>query len=84
MYQNESLKPAFELFNFQNYNPGSYSQIAPSPKLLTHDKVKLVAFGNRISMYASVVTFYNEHLQESYEHAVTLINTLRKEYDIEK
>lgn len=83
LYQNELGKHAFELLNFRYYNPGKYTGLAVSPKLLNNDKVKLIVFGNLVSVYEGVLIYYNIRLQEMDKDAIALINTLRKEYHIE-
>jgi hypothetical protein len=80
MFQNEVGRHAFELFNFKYYAPDKYK--AASPKLLNNDKAKLIVFGNLVSVYRGVLTYYNYCLQEMDKDAVTLINTLRKEYHV--
>lgn len=81
--QFELGKYAFELFNFNNYNLGQFIKPAASLKLLNNDQSKLVVFGNKVVFYGAVVSFYNERLKQMDKDAEVLINTLRKEYDIE-
>lgn len=83
LYQNELGKHAFELLNFRYYDPGKNTGLAVSPKLLNNDKVKLIVFGNLVSVYDGILIYYNMRLQQMDKDAVNLINTLRKEYDIE-
>ena len=40
-------------------------------------------FGNLIHLYEVVVNFYIIRLQEMNDHAVNLINTLKKDYQID-
>jgi hypothetical protein len=83
LLQYELGKHAFELFNFKNYSSDKYSALTTSPKLLNNDKVKLIVFGNMVVVYGEILGYYNKRLQQMDEDAVSLINTLRKEYDIE-
>jgi len=83
LYQNELGKHAFELLNFRYYNPSKYAGLAVSPKLLNNDKLKLIVFGNLVTVYGGVLMYYNIRLQEMDKDATALIDTLRKEYHIE-
>lgn len=53
-------------------------------QLLKKDKATLIEFSNKESVYGGVVSFYVERLQETEQHAVNLINTLKKQYKIEE
>ena len=84
-YQNESVESSFALINFQYYNLGNThagANVYSSAKLLNHDPLQLMEFGNRINVYKGVVSFYNYRLNEMNEHAVNLITSLKKEYQI--
>jgi hypothetical protein len=84
-YQNESVESSFALINFQYYNLGNVHagvNVYSSAKLLNHDPLQLMEFGNRINVYKGVVSFYNYRLNEMDEHAVNLITSLKKEYQI--
>ncbi len=83
MYQSEVGRQAFELLNFSYYNPGQYSGIAASPKLLNNDKNKLIVLGNLVTVYDGILIYYNMRLQAMDKDAIALINTLKKEYEIE-
>ena len=72
-YQNETKK---EIKMITNNNDENNQQI------INNDKEKLIQFGNIIAIYAGVVDFYNVRLQEMNEHAINLINTLQKEYNL--
>jgi hypothetical protein len=82
LLQYELGKYAFELFNFNNFTPGSLG-LSASPKLLNHDKMKLIVFGNMVSTYREILGYYNYRLQLMDKDAVALISTLRKEYHME-
>ena len=81
LLQYELAKSAFELFNFKNFTPGKNTGLAASPKLLNKDKAKLIVFGNMVVMYGAILEYYNHRLQQMDKDAVTLIDTLKKEYE---
>jgi hypothetical protein len=88
-YQNESVNSSFELLNFKYYQSGldgknskNAAQDYTSAVLLSHDKIKLVEFGNRISIYKGVVAFYISRLNEMNDHAAGLIKTLKEQYHL--
>jgi hypothetical protein len=90
LYQNKSLDIGGKVFNFQRFGFGAgtsglrnFSDKDPSVKLRMNDKMLLSEFGNDILLYEGVVHFYNVRLQEMNEHAVNLINILKKEYHLE-
>ncbi len=76
------ITASYELFNFKYLNPGTYVGVSPEAKLLSHDNLKLTQFANRLSAYAGTFAKYDLKLQKMKENAVTLINTLRKEYHL--
>jgi hypothetical protein len=88
-YQNESIQIAFKLLNFQQYLVGLSGHLAKAgehydaPALLIKDKLRLIEFGNSITIYKGVVSFYVVRLKEMNDHAISLINTLQKEYHLE-
>jgi hypothetical protein len=86
-YQNESVQSSFQLINFSYYNFGrpitGNIHLYDSARLLSTDKLELIEFGNRINVYEGVVAFYNNRLQETEEHAITLIKTLKTQYHLE-
>jgi hypothetical protein len=88
-YQNESINPASQIFNFKYFRfglatgPKAPSNLFTGTKLLTQDKIKLIEFANKITIYHGVVAFYTIRLQEMNDHAVNLINSLQKEYHLE-
>ena len=53
-------------------------------KLLNNDKLTLMEFSNKESVYGGVVSFYITRLQETEQHAVNLVRTLREQYKIEE
>lgn len=81
-YQKELGNSAFELFNFQYFQSDSLL-IADAAQLISHDRAKLIAFANRVRLYGGIVSYYIVRLQEMDKNAISLINTLRKEYDME-
>lgn len=88
LYQNKSIDQALYLFNFQDFNfRKAASDPNPRPNaeasLLTHEKIKLIEFGNRVSIYAGVVNFYIHRLREMKVQARNLIVTLQKEYQVQ-
>ena len=89
MYQNKSVDLAIQIFDFQYFNFRNTKGLLTNRKsysgvtLLSRDKMKLMAFGNLIHLYDGVVNFYIVRLQEMNDHAVNLINTLKKDYGIE-
>lgn len=88
-YQNESIQIAFKLLNFQQYLVGLNGRLAKTPDhidaptLLSKDKLRLIEFGNSITIYKGVVGFYVVRLKEMNDHAMSLINTLKREYQVE-
>lgn len=89
LYQNKSVDIAIQIFDFQYFNfrhPGAGQKITKTydkAKLLSRDKMKLMEFGNEIHLYQGVVSFYITRSQEMNDHAVNLINTLKKDYGLE-
>ncbi len=90
LFQSAIADLSIHLFNFKYYGSPdlrSHSKNLPvvssSEKLLSVDTVKLIEFGNRVSMYRGIVFFYTVRLQEMHDHAVNLIRTLQKEYHLE-
>ncbi len=89
LYQNKSVDIAIQIFDFQYFKFG-VRQIPFAPfktydkaRLITHDKMKLMEFGNLVHLYQGVVNFYITRLHEMSDHAVHLINTLKTDYQIE-
>src|SRR5579862_6225121 len=86
MYQNKSVDLAIQIFDFQYFNFRNKKGLLANGKsysgvtMLSRDKIKLMAFGNLIDLYNGVVNFYTVRLQEMNDHAVNLINTLKKDY----
>lgn len=78
----ETIEHAYELFNYSYYNPGIYQGVSLSSVLLSHDKLKLIHFGNRITGGGARLTNYTIRLQRMDDAAVKLISTLRKEYHL--
>jgi hypothetical protein len=86
-YQNESVQSSLHLINFNYYflgrsfnpNPHMYDSV----RMFSNDKRELIEFGNRINLYEGVVAFYNRRLEETQEHAITLIKTLKNTYHLE-
>jgi hypothetical protein len=82
------LEPSTRIFN-QKYYPSLKSELPWLPyshdslKLITTEKLKLIEFGNHVLLYRSIVMFYIIRLEEGEQNAVELINTLRKEYNVE-
>jgi hypothetical protein len=89
LYQNKSVDIAVQIFDFQYFNfrnrktKFANSKTYGNAKLLSRDKMKLMELGNVVHLYDGVVNFYIIRLQEMNDHAVNLINTLRKDYQIE-
>ncbi len=91
LYQNKTIEIGAQIINFQNLgwrknSPPVTHFVAKdsSIKLINRDKLKLIEFGNMIDIYQGVVQFYIVRLQEMNEHAIHLIQTLKKEYHLEK
>ncbi len=90
LYQNKSIDIASQILNFQ-YLRSQRTVIsaidsivtASGKKLVNRDKLKVMEFGNKLSVYGGVVYFYTVRLQEMNEHAIHLIQTLQKEYHLE-
>lgn len=88
-YQNSSIEMAVQLLDFQVYKLRVSTTPAQTPgdlyasaRLLNNNRVKLIEFGNRISVYQAVVRFYIVRLEEMNQHARNLIATLKKEYEL--
>ncbi len=60
-------------------NPASFT----SAKLINQDKTKLIEFGNTSKVFQGIVIFYLMRLEEANQHAINLIKTLKKDYEIE-
>jgi len=83
-FQYALINLATQVFNFQYYMRPPAPLHSTNVTLLSHDKIKLIEYGNRVSMYGGILSFYIVRLEELKEHAVNLINTLEKEYHLEK
>ncbi len=59
--------------------PAAYT----SAKLISPDKAMILELANRTRLYAGVVDFYIFRLEEANLHAVNLIKTLKKAYNLE-
>jgi hypothetical protein len=76
------------LFNFKYYPTVDPATLKPiistydSAKLVVNNKTTLIELGSRASIYKNVVVFYIRLLQEGEQHAVNLIQTLEKEYQL--
>ncbi|MEI8201923.1 MAG: hypothetical protein WCH34_02855 [Bacteroidota bacterium] len=57
-------------------------EVFSSPQLITQDKTKLIEFGNKAKLFQGIVIFYLLRLEEANLHAINLIKTLKKEYEI--
>jgi hypothetical protein len=81
-YQNESVVMGLQVFNFEFFKFGAISSKREftDVRLLSQDKIKLIQFANCIAIYTGVVNFYNTRLQEMDDHAISLIQNLKKEY----
>ena len=74
---------AYDLLNLQFYNPGKYSGVSDSATLLSKDKQNLIGFGNRITTGGANLVVFRLLLKQLNTQATILINTLKKEYDLE-
>ncbi|MFZ4401505.1 MAG: hypothetical protein ACOYO1_15835 [Bacteroidales bacterium] len=77
------------LFNLKYYplNPKTYKwdydfKALLTAKLIDHDKVKIIEFGNKAKIFQGIVIFYLIRLEEAQQHAIRLIETLKKEYHL--
>jgi hypothetical protein len=70
--------PTRNLATLKSNNLSSYD----AAKIISTGKPKLIELGNRATMYRNVVIFYMILLKEGEQHAVNLIETLEKEYDL--
>ena len=88
LYQNASIEMAVKFLDFQyfkfrkNTSDGDESERYASARLLTNDKLKLIEFSNRVSIYQGVVKFYIVRLEEMKQDARNLIGILKKEYEL--
>jgi hypothetical protein len=82
----ELVNQGMPLFNLKYYPAidlatlRSISSSFDSAKLIVNLKTTIVELGNRSSFYKNVVVFYIRLLMEGEQHAVNLIQTLKKEY----
>jgi hypothetical protein len=82
----ELVNQGMPLFNLKYYPAidlatlRSISSSFDSAKLVVNQKTTIVELGNRSSFYKNVVVFYIRLLMEGEQHAVNLIQTLKKEY----
>ncbi len=53
-----------------------------SSKLMNHDKNNIIEFGNKAKIFQGILIFYLIRLEEAKKHAIHLIETLEREYDI--
>ena len=88
-YLNEIVDGATSVFNFKyfpmdmvKYRTMTNEKDLRSAKLLTSDKVKIIEFGNKASLHRGIVGFYLFRLEEGKQHALNLIETLKKEYHL--
>jgi hypothetical protein len=70
--------PSRDLATLKSNNFSSYD----AAKIISTGKPRLIELGNRATMYRNVVIFYMILLKEGEQHAVNLIQTLEKEYDL--
>ncbi|MEI6124551.1 MAG: hypothetical protein WCQ95_13075 [Bacteroidota bacterium] len=56
--------------------PNTYA----TAKLISHQKTRILEFGNKAKLFQGIVLFYIMRLEEAKWHAVNLIETLEKEY----
>lgn len=85
LYQNSSIEQSFKLLNYKEFGfneKGAAPAIARTARLLDHDPVKIIEFGNRVTTYMGVVIFYNVRLEEMQRQSARLIQTLKKEYKL--
>ncbi|HEY4324774.1 MAG TPA: hypothetical protein VGN20_12335 [Mucilaginibacter sp.] len=87
-YLNEAAEMGFKVFNWKYFNASHAGSTGrgyqfTSAKLLTTDKLVLIELANKEAAYAGVVAFYVTRLKEANRHAVNLINTLKKQYNLE-
>ncbi len=76
------ITSSYEIFNFKYLKPNTYVDVSLEAKLLSHDNLKLIQFGNRLIAYGGILSNYNVQLQKMKEHAVILISSLRQEYHL--
>jgi hypothetical protein len=79
-----------QLFNLKCFplNPQTFTwesniKILASARLIDHDKLKIIAYGNKAKLFQGIVMFYLVRLEEARQHAVNLIKTLKKDYHLE-
>lgn len=91
MYQNKSIDIGAQIMNFQsialikNTPITNYAlTIDTTKKLVNRDNLKIIEFGNIIRTYQGVLQFYITRLAEMNQHAIQLIKTLRREYDVKE
>ncbi|MDB5132818.1 MAG: hypothetical protein JWR02_2567 [Mucilaginibacter sp.] len=89
-YYNRSLNGladvSFRIFNYKYFFVrGEKAKLVTfkGAKLLDHRHATILEMGNRAKLYEGIVAFYINRLTEANQHAVSLINTLRKEYKLD-
>jgi hypothetical protein len=84
-YLTQVTAASAELFDFTElYKERNRSSARfDSAKLVNPDQAKLLALANRSMMFKGVLQMYVIRLEEMEKEAVNLMQTLRKEYDLE-
>jgi hypothetical protein len=87
---NALIDASEQLFNFKCF-PLNHATLTwesdpvvlSSAALISHDKNAIITLGNKAKIYQGIVMFYLVRLEEVRRYAADLINSLKREYDIE-
>ena len=89
-YQNQSIDFATQLFNFERYGVDvpptgltDFQDLNNYFGIIDNDKKKLMQFSNIVFVYIGVVKYYTVLLKEMHEEADKLIQTLKREYQLQ-
>jgi hypothetical protein len=85
LYQNGAIEQSVKLFNYNDFvfNAAKKGEgISKNVRLLHHEPLTLIEFGNRVKLYMGIVRFYNVRLQEMQRQSSILIKTLKGEYEV--
>lgn len=68
--------------NYQTFKWEANLKNFSSAKLISQNRNKIIEFGNKAKIFQGILMFYIIRLEEAKEHAIKLVETLKKEYHI--
>jgi len=85
LYQNSAIEQSVKLFNYKDFvfkGQDKNKGIPNHVRLLNHEPLNLIEFGNRVKLYKGIVQFYNVRLEEMQRQSSILIKTLKAENEV--